>query len=88
MNEDSKFEYSGVIAFVLRNGRSAIVKLDQKTHDREYAVVSDRTLGRIALMNGKGRLPEGVKVMGEAVDGAEALRAVSVSRVEVGEKVA
>jgi len=73
--------FAGTIRSTTRDGRSGVVALDQNVRDalgKEFAVISPDTRGRIALMNGVGQLQTGTHVQGTAVDGSEALRALSI----------
>jgi hypothetical protein len=73
--------FAGTIRTITRDGRSGVVALDadvQAAVGKAFAVISPDTRGRIALMNGTGQLKAGVHVEGTAVDGSEALRALSV----------
>jgi hypothetical protein len=73
--------FAGTIRTITRDGRSGVVVLDasvQAILGKEFAVISPDTRGRIALMNGVGRLQAGAHVNGTAEEGSEALRVLSV----------
>jgi hypothetical protein len=73
--------FKGTIRSITRDGRSGVVVLDagdRVAFGKEFAVISPDTLGRVALMNGVGQLQAGTHVTGTAVEGSEALRALSV----------
>jgi len=70
--------YSGQIAQVTPDGRSAVVALDNQIQGAALAVISPDTSGRIKLMNGKGALEAGVRVTGTAKRGPDALKAITV----------
>ena len=72
-------DFSGVIGSVSEDGHSAIVVLDSPLGKIKYAVITSTSVGRVKLMNGRGRLVDGVRVDGKAVVGVEALDAVTVS---------
>lgn len=76
------FPFEGKISSVTPDGRSGIVKLDREIAGNNYAVISPKTSGRIGLMNGKGALSRGMKVAGEATNGPDALKAVTVRGVD------
>jgi len=79
MHAQRTFSFSGRISVTTPDGRSAFVRLDEMIDGKDVVVISPETEGRIAVMNGVGRLEEGVLVEGEAEAGPEALRAVSIS---------
>lgn len=62
----------GVIEVTTPDGASAIVKLDRPVDGVKRAVIGPETVGRIELMNGKGRIQEGAHVVGQAERGPQA----------------
>lgn len=82
--EDS-VEFEGQITSTTPEGREAIVTLDVPVQGMTYAVISFNTIGRVAVMNGKGRLKANTRVRGCAVRGVDALRAVSVKELDTAE---
>jgi hypothetical protein len=70
--------FAGKIEAITRDGRSGVVALDRAISGKTFAVISPDTNGRIALMNGVGRLEKGFAVQGEAEAGSEGLRAVYI----------
>jgi hypothetical protein len=76
------FHFQGRISTVTPDGRSGIVTLDREISGASYAVISPKTAGRISLMNGHGSLSTGTRVEGDAIKGADALKAINVHSVE------
>ena len=74
--------YEGTISSTTPDGCAAIVQLDKAVAGKSFAVISADTEGRIKVMNGVGRLKAKTRVIGEAVNGPEALRALSVESPE------
>lgn len=70
--------YAGTITRVFADGSCAVVKLESPVFGKQHAVIGSRTKGRIAKMNGVGRLVPETPVKGEAVDGPDAAIAVTV----------
>jgi hypothetical protein len=70
--------FEGTIQAISRDGRSGVVALDTAISGKTFAVISPDTSGRVALMNGIGRLEKGTPVQGEAELGSEGLRAISI----------
>lgn len=71
----------GYILTVSRDGRSAVIKLDEDFSGMSMAVVSPDTRGRIPLMNKTrdGKLAKNIRVRVLAVEvSSEALRAVEI----------
>jgi hypothetical protein len=77
-----KLHFRGKISKVTPDGRSGIVTLESQVEGNNYAVISPKTAGRISLMNGRGSLSTGTKVEGDAIKGADALKALTVHGVE------
>ncbi len=76
--------FAGTIEAITRDGRSGVVALNHTISGKNFAVISPETNGRIALMNGVGRLEKGVAVQGEAETGSEGLRAVYIEAAKAG----
>jgi len=70
--------FSGSVTKVTPDGRSAIVTLDRPVSGRRFAVISPDTQGRLALMDGDGRIQAGQRVGGKGVPGPESIRAATV----------
>ena len=81
-------DFSGEIISVLRSGRGAVVRLDKLTARKEYAVINERTDGRIDLMNGRGELRSGERVHGKAVVSVDGLRVINVRKETEARQVA
>lgn len=71
--------FRGVISKVTPDGASAVVTLNPAVDGRRLAVISTETTGRSTLVNTRGRLESGSKVIGLAKKGPDALRAIKVS---------
>jgi hypothetical protein len=76
--------FAGTIEAITRDGRSGVVALDHAIAGKDFAVISPETNGRIALMNGVGRLEKDLPVQGEAELGSEGLRAVYIEARKAG----
>lgn len=70
--------FSGTIRAITPDGANGVVILTNDVCGKTYAVISPETRGRVALMNGIGRLQEGAHVRGVAEEGSEALRAITI----------
>mgnify|MGYP003717347211 CR=1 FL=1 len=80
-NDMSKLDFQGTITKVSPDGSAAVVRLDEKVSGKDLAVISTDTAGRIKLMNGVGALKKNTKVIGTALAGPDALRAISIRKV-------
>lgn len=82
------YEFSGIVSAVTPDGNTAFVSLDTKVvvGDKddtvEYAVISHETVGRIEMLNGKGRFIIGTHVKGRGRRAPDSLIAVSVTVLE------
>jgi hypothetical protein len=77
----SEVKYSGRIDLVSEDGQSAVVVLDRQVGGIKYAIIGSFTVGRVKLMNGRGRMVKDVRVEGQATVGMEALDALSAREV-------
>lgn len=77
--------FVGVIRATTPDGRSGVVVLTVPCQGKEYAVISTETKGRVALMNGSGRLEKDMRVRGHAAIGTQSLMVLDVERDGPGE---
>lgn len=76
-----EYEYLGEIISPSASGAEAFVRLDKPVAGKKLVAITVGTLGRIEIMNGRGRLIEGTKVEGVAIPSVDALEALSVRTV-------
>ena len=72
--------FAGTVRVTTRDGQSGVVFLDKEVAGAKYAVISPYTRGRDAIMNGTG-LKKDTRVTGVGEPGSEALRALSIQKI-------
>ena len=76
-------KFTGKIVSVTSDGRQGLVRLDEKTAGKAFAKTLNSTKGREELLAKlpTGRFTNGQRVIGEAEEGSDALRAISIKAV-------